>query len=362
LLEDIQTNLRSFYSVLKKNDMYIEFLFSTGVSKFGNMTLFSDLNSPIDLTLDADFAGVCGYTHEELLFYFKDHIKNLADKLNKTCDEVLNLIGYWYDGYSWNGKTNLYAPYSTLELFFFKEFKNYWFKTATPKSLIDVFRNSKSYDEVLKPTIVNESRFDDFKFEDIDPLSFAFQTGYLTITKKEKINNILHYTLESPNFEVESSMLDHLLNLDIELMDLDNLKHKILKAIKNKDNENFQKYIKKFLTNIPARIHLNYEFYYQSICIAWFNGLGFKSEGEIQTNKGQMDIVFKHDDLIAIVECKFSKINKKTKKPIKSFENMLTTAFKQIETNKYYEKFPDDEIVKIAVAFTGKEVKTKIFS
>jgi hypothetical protein len=219
--------------------------------------------------------------------------------------------------------------------------------------------------EILQPIKVLDSRFDEFDFENIDPISFAFQTGYLTIAKEEIIDDKIYYTLEFPNYEVESSLLDHLLKLNTESMDLNNLKPKIIEAIENHDNETFQMYMKYFLTNIPARIHLNHEFYYQSIYIAWLNGLGFKGEGEIQTNMGQMDMYLETPNFVAIAEFKYSKLKKtknknKLPEPIKSFNQMIDEALNQINLKKYEDKFLNRKVIKIAIVFGGKEVKTHL--
>ncbi|MDR0913029.1 MAG: ATP-binding protein [Methanobrevibacter sp.] len=365
VLKDIQVTMRSFYSVIKDLDDYIEFLLITGVSKFTNISLFSDLNSPTDLTFDDNFSEICGYTHDELIHYFKEYISDLAIKLNKNEEELINDIKYWYDGYTWDGKTKIYSPYSTLSLFHYKEFDNYWFDNSTPKSLIDVLKKSDNYDEILKPLKVKKSRFKNFDFENIDPISFALQTGYLSISKKEIIQNQIYFTVQTPNYEVENSILDHLLKLNEEKMDINDLKPKIIEAIGNYDNETFQMYMKYFLTNIPARIHLNHEFYYQSIYIAWLNGLGFKGAGEIQTNIGQMDMYLETPEFIAIAEFKYSKLKKtkdknKQPEPIKPFNIMINEALSQINLKKYEDKFLNRKVIKIAIVFGGKELKTQI--
>jgi hypothetical protein len=379
VLEDNQVIMRSFYSVLKDLDAYIEFLFITGVSKFTNISLFSDFNSPTDLTLDDNFSDICGYTHKELIDNFDEHIENLAIKLNESKKDLIKQINYWYDGYTWDGKTKIYSPYSTLNLFAYGEFDNYWFNNATPKSLINVLKNSEDYESVLNPVKVKKSIFNRFDFENIDPISFMFQTGYLSICKKEIINNQIYYTLQTPNYEVENSILDYLIDLNEEKMDLDNLKPKIIEAIGNYDNDTFKMYMKYFLTNIPARIHLDHEYYYQSIYLAWLNGLGFKGEAEAQTNTGLMDMYLETPDFIAIAEFKFSKMkttqgkgkskgkdknkNKsknKEIKPIKSFDTMINEALSQINLKKYENKFLNRKVIKIAIVFAGGDLETEI--
>ncbi|MDR3292465.1 MAG: ATP-binding protein [Methanobrevibacter sp.] len=360
ILNEVQKVLKNFYNVLKTCDAFIEFIFITGISKFANTSIFSTLNSTIDLTIDDKFSCLCGYTIQELEKHFKDHILNLGNKLNLNYEETLDKIKYWYDGYSWDGENRVYAPYSCLELFYFKEFNNYWFKTGTPKYLIDFLRNNGDYSEVLDPIFIKNSRLDPFTYEKIDPIAIFFETGYLTIVEKKIINDVIHYKLQTPNFEIESSMLDHLINLSFTLKKDENIKNKLITYLKNEDNKNFQKEIKGFLTKIPSRIHINQEFYYQSIYIAWLNALGFKVEGESQTNIGSMDMILEKKDYIIIVECKFSKMKEKRNEPIKPYKTMLTEAINQIKNKKYYEKYPNKKIIMVALSFAGKEVFTRI--
>ncbi|MDR3291042.1 MAG: ATP-binding protein [Methanobrevibacter sp.] len=360
ILNSIQEVLKNFYNVLKTNDAFIEFIFITGVSKFANTSIFSTLNSTTDLTLESKYSCICGYTHQELEKHFKDHIIQLGDKLNLNYQETLDKINYWYDGYSWDGKNRVYAPYSTLELFYFNEFNNYWFKTGTPKYLMDFLKNNGDYSEVLNPVFIKNSRLDPFAYENIDPIAIFFETGYLTIVEKKIIDDIIHYKLQTPNFELESSMLDHLIDLNFTLKEDENIKNKLLFYLKNMDNENFQKEIKGFLTKIPSRIHVNQEFYYQSIYISWFNALGFKVEGESQTNIGSMDMILEKENYVIIGECKFSKMKEKINEPIKPYKTMLKEGINQIKNKKYYEKYPNKKIIMVSLAFAGKEVFTKI--
>ena len=355
-----QLILRSFYNVLKGSDKYIKFIFITGVSKFANISLFSSLNNLDDITLNRNFACICGYTHQELKNNFKSYLIDLKEELSLSCEETTQKINYWYDGYSWDGKNYVYNPFSTLKLFSSKEFSDYWFDTATPEFLINVLKTSNDYKEVLKPIIVKQSRFKTFDYNNIDPISIFFQTGYLTIVEKMIINDIIHYKLEFPNFEVESSLLDHLIDLNISEEKTRLRKERIISYIENEDNENFQKEMKAFLSGIPNRIHIEQEYYYQSIFLAWLNALGFVAEGETPTNIGFTDIVLKEEDFVVIAEFKFSKINPNTDLPTKSYEIMLKKAMEQIKTRKYYEKYIDKKIIAIAIAFAGKQLQTQI--
>ncbi|KZX15805.1 putative AAA-ATPase [Methanobrevibacter cuticularis] len=377
ILNGNQKILRSFYNVLKGADQYIKFIFITGISKLGkigdfaelenlrfskfaNMSLFSSLNSLDDITLNRNFACICGYTHQDLRNNFKDYLSILKGEESLTEEETIDKINHWYDGYSWDGENKVYNPFSTLKLFKENEFSNYWFETATPELLINVLKTSNDYKEVLNPITVKQSRFKTFDCDNIDPISIFFQTGYLTITEKMIINEIIHYKLEFPNFEVESSLLDHLIDLNISEERTIERKEKIISYIEQCDNENFQKEMRAFLARIPNRIHIEREHYYQSIFLAWLYALGFETEGEMPTNIGFTDMILKEEDFTVLAEFKFSKINPKTDLPVTSYEKMLIDAIKQIKTRKYYEKYPDKKIIAIAVAFAGKQLQTQI--
>ena len=174
------------------------------------------------------------------------------------------------------------------------------------------------------------------------------------------INDIIHYKLEFPNFEVESSLLDHLIDLNLSEEKTFEKREKIILDIENLDNDNFQKEMKAFLARIPNRIHIEQEYYYQSIFLAWLDALGFETEGESPTNIGFTDMVLKEDDFVVIAEFKFSKMKPDNDMPIKSYEKMLKEAIGQIKNKKYYEKYTDKKIIAIAIAFAGKQLKIRI--
>jgi len=362
VLKNNQEILKSFYDVLKGTDEYIKFLFITGVSKFANMSLFSSLNNLDDITLNRNFACICGYTHQDLKNNFKPYLNNLKEELSIPYDETVEKINYWYDGYSWDGKNKVYNPFSTLKLFNDKKFSNYWFGTATPEFLIEVLKNSKDYKEVLKPIIVEESHFMAFDYNNIDPINIFFQTGYLTIVEEIIINDIIHYKLEFPNFEVEKSLLTRLMDLNLYKEKIGVKKEKIISYIEKMDNNNFQKEMKAFLAKIPSRIHIEQEYYYQSIFLAWLNALSFETEGESPTNIGFTDMILKEEGFVVVAEFKFSKINPNTNIPVISYDKMLKTAMDQIKDKKYYEKYLDKKIIAIAIAFAGKELQTQIYN
>jgi Predicted AAA-ATPase len=188
--------LKHFFSILKDASNLIRFLFITGVSKFSKVSIFSDLNHLDDLTLDADYAALCGYTQEELEHYFKPFLERLPD-------DTLENMKLWYNGYSWDGTTFIYNPLSVLQFFKKKAYRNFWFETGTPTFLIKLLR--KRFEYKLEETVVSNLILESFtlsKFDELDVPSLLLQTGYLTI---KQVTPRGQYVLNYPNQEVKQA-------------------------------------------------------------------------------------------------------------------------------------------------------------
>ncbi|KZX12532.1 putative AAA-ATPase [Methanobrevibacter curvatus] len=203
--------LAKFFKILKTNDEYIKFIFLTGVSKIANLSLFSGLNSPDDITLDDRFALLCGYSEDELKDYFKEYIDTVRDNLNLSFKELMDHINYWYNGYSWDGKNKVYNPSSTLKLFSEKYFSNYWFTTGTPNFLMEQIKKNNNLNLVLKPITLVKDDLDSFNPNNFDVTPLLFQTGYISIKKVEIQNLERLFTLDFPNHEVKVSFFKKLL-------------------------------------------------------------------------------------------------------------------------------------------------------
>ncbi|MDR1494050.1 MAG: AAA family ATPase, partial [Planctomycetaceae bacterium] len=207
----IRTAVHDFYQVIKGADEYLKFVFLTGVSKFSGLSIFSALNNLNDITLHEQFATLCGYTQEELESNFFDYIDHVAGHLKMTKEYLLDQIRYWYNGYTWDGKTAIYNPFSTLQFFYFREFIGYWFRTGTPTFLIDMIQRRNRADVILEPLVVSSNIFNGYDPANIGEVSLMFQTGYLTIKQKELIDGRPQYTLGVPNSEINESLLTCLL-------------------------------------------------------------------------------------------------------------------------------------------------------
>lgn len=319
--------LKNLYSGLKSLDEKIKFLFLTGVSKFSQVSIFSDLNHLEDITLDKHFSTILGYTNNEIKIFFKQHLELVSEELKIDKNLITKNMADWYNGYSWDGKKFVYNPFSILNFLKKQEFKNYWFTTGTPTFLIKLIREKQipSY-ELIKIT-VGEDFFDSFRIENLNIYQLLFQTGYLTIEKKYLFIDRNKYVLAFPNREVKLSFLNYLL-ADMVLSEpgvVDNITDKIFEALYSKDIELLVNVLNNVFATIPYNIFLNdKEKYYQSIIYLVLSIIGISISCEVQTSKGRIDAVIQTDKYIYIVEFKIDNGRK---------------AIEQIKEKKNYEAY-----------------------
>jgi len=242
LAAELREILRGFYTVIKSKSEKLHFAFLTGVSKISRVSVFSGLNNLMDLTLDGRFAGICGYTQEELEVNFKEYVAQLAAKESLDRRQTLENVKYWYNGYSWDGETFVYNPFSTLLLFDSREFDPHWFRTGTPTFLLELMEQRKDFSPVLDQAIIVDRTFSDTQtLERMDTVPLFFQTGYLTI--KERVGE--KYRLEIPNQEVKLSLSNFLLSrlTDRPEYEVKNLVEGIRQGLEQEDLEAAIRYL-----------------------------------------------------------------------------------------------------------------------
>jgi hypothetical protein len=348
-LEIIKTDVHDFYQVMKGSDKYLQFVFLTGVSKFSGLSIFSALNNPQDITLREEYATICGYTQEELESNFSEYIDRAAERLKMTREDLLEQIRYWYNGYTWDGETAIYNPFSTMNFFQSQEFDNYWFSTATPTFLIDIIQRRNWANNVLEPIVVDSSVFKGYDPENISEVPLLFQTGYLTIKQKELINLRYQYTLGVPNTEVSESLLTHLLKVYGKYHDdryINELRRTIQQQISNCDEPGFANSLENMIGNIPYDIHVPNESYYATIMLMWTQLVGFKVRAEEHNNNGRSDLVWEQPGLTVVTEMKYS--------AEKSIDTLLKEAMEQIHDRRYYNKY-SGKILLLGIAFSGRQ-------
>ncbi len=212
LQERHRSLLKSFYSVLKTQDRYIRFAFITGVTKFGKVSVFSDLNNLMDISMDQRYISICGMTQNELLYNFREGIEQLCEAYGDTEEETLNKLKIRYDGYHFEEDTvGIYNPFSVLNTLAKLRYKDYWFETGTPTFLVDLLKmhNYRLLDitrEKVSGDVINS-----VDSMSTNPIPMIYQSGYLTIKGYDE--RFKKYRLGFPNKEVEEGFLNFLLPL-----------------------------------------------------------------------------------------------------------------------------------------------------
>jgi hypothetical protein len=359
--EDIREFLQEFYMILKATDDHLKFVFLTGITKVAKLSIFSVLNSPNDITIDDKYASLCGYTQAELESNFSEHIDATAVQLNITREDLLANIRNWYDGYTWDGKTSVYNPFSTLMFFDKRKFSGYWFSTATPSFLMERLKKQHLAKTVLEPVVVGSSTFDSYDTDHIEDIPLLFQTGYLTIKKEQLTNGVPQYTLDIPNLEVRESLMENLLSAYTRypVGQLGTLAKTMLQQILEQDAAGFQNSLRIMLADVPYNLHAKdkkaedpNEANYHIIFHIWMKLLGFNIQSEKPTNRGRMDAVLLQSEWAIVVELKYHATTK--------LNTLLNQAIAQIREKRYYEQFLDRKVILLGIAFRGKEVSCRI--
>lgn len=184
--EELQNQLRNmlkpFYGVLKTMDRAIRFALLTGVTKFGKVSVFSDLNNLMDISMDNRYVKICGITGEEILIYLRDELQTLADIQGMSNEETLKKLKEWYDGYHFTTKSEgIYNPFSLLNTFAKMEFGDYWFETGTPSYLVELLKHTHYDLYEMANTETDTNVLNSIDSASNNPIPVIYQSGYLTI-------------------------------------------------------------------------------------------------------------------------------------------------------------------------------------
>ncbi|SFF05798.1 ATP-binding protein [Thermoflexibacter ruber] len=349
-LDENRRTLKNFYSTIKSEDPYLHFVLLTGVSKFGKISIFSDLNNLLDLTLDQSLTCLFGYTQQELEHYFMPHLEQASKRLATPLPDLLETIKYWYNGYSWDGKNTLYNPFSILSFFYHARFSNYWFDTGTPTFLTKLLKERKTPSYQLDNLLSDEMGVSYADPERIDAISLLFQTGYLTIKEADWRAAPPALTLSYPNFEVKESFLKYLLaeytNFRPNEISTDILA-RIKKAILGQDWEDFFDVLHAVFASVPYQIFKTEEAYFHSLTHVVLKLTDMVVFSEVVTNRGRMDMVLSTPTHIYIFEFKT--------------KGTAGEALAQIIQQGYAERFATEgkEIALVGVVFDSENKGVK---
>ena len=345
--EENRLILRNFYGVLKPCSDKLRMVFITGISRFSKLSIFSELNNLADISMDEEFAAICGFTKDDLNNYFSEYKDLACEKLQLSLEELDREITYWYDGYKFDGKTHIYNPFSMLNFFSKREFKNYWFGSGLPKLLVDFIKEHGIDAKELENTTVSDEVLNNFDVTKIDIKALMFQTGYLTIAGKDKYGD---YILDYPNEEIRKSFYNFFLEQYSDKDDYFLKKNKVnlLESLEKCDIDSFVSGVNALFASIPYILAGNAnENYYSSLIHVLLRTLGYMATSELMSYHGRADAVIKTEDTIYIFEYKMA-------------PHSAADGMNQIKTNGYADEFASDPRKKVAVSLVIDKEKRQI--
>ena len=334
--------LRGFYGIIKDSAEHVRFVLVTGVSMFSRVSLFSGLNNLDNISLDPEFATLCGYTDRDLDTVFAPELPGL-DR-----DEIRE----WYNGYHWLGDEKLYNPFDLLLLFRKRQFMPHWFETGSPTFLFRMMMERAVSPMELENLTTDAGQLSKFDVDAIGIQALLFQTGYLTITGQERDGNQTFYTLDYPNLEVRQSLNQGLLDyLGREGKEVSDRGKELGNLLATNDFDGFADRLRSFFAGIPYQWQTGngparYEAWYAGMLYACFRTIGLDLRVEDSSSRGRADMVVLHGRQVFIFEFKMADGEDDS-------DSAAQSAIEQIQSKGYAEKYRDrsEPVHLVGVAF-----------
>ena len=342
-LDVLRNIMRNFYSPLKACDPYLRYVFLTGITKFSQLSIFSELNNIKNISMDEPYAAICGISEDEIRLQMKDDLGGLAKKLEITPEEALMKLKENYDGYHFTSPSpDIYNPFSLLNAFADGKFGSYWFGSDTPTYLINMLEKFG-----VEPSEIGNNRVsvEDFdapteRMTSIIPL--LYQSGYITIKNYDEELDL--YTLNIPNKEVRIGLMKSLLPhyVGSKAPETTTMVAYLSRDIRNGDMDTALRRLQTFLSTIPQCDNTKYEGHYQQVFYIIFSLLGYYVDVEVRTPRGRVDIVLRTKTTLYVMELKLDK--------------SAGEAMEQIDLKNYPERFAlcGLPVVKVAVSFDSE--------
>lgn len=344
LQSEYRNILKAFYGSLKSCDRYIRFAILTGVTRFSSVSIFSDLNNLNDITMDPEYASLCGISESELTANFEPDIRQLSSRLKTGYMQTCEMLKRKYDGYHFVQDTEgIYNPFSLLNTFFRMMPENYWFSTGTPTILVKLLqKNNYRLSDLADRSEATADELSGLENIENNPVPLFFQSGYLTI--KGYNPEFRNYTLGFPNEEVEQGFMNFLMPAYMNMNGKNASFHimNFIREIRAGQIDNFMTRLQSFFADTPYELVRNCELHYQNVLFIIFKLMGFYTEAEYHTSQGRIDLTVKTDRYIYVMEFKF--------------EGSAEDALAQIEEKNYAAPFATDSrtVYKIGVNFSNK--------
>lgn len=356
-VETIHTSLQEFFAAVKSLEPYISFVFLTGISSFAKASVFSGLNNLQTITLDKQWAGICGYTEQELDSYFVSSITAWAHERNIPYVQLRQKIKDHYNGYRFSeAPITVYNPFSLTNALYKQNLENFWMQSGAPTFLIKELKLKKREDfnafnsATINPESLMLSR-DYLGIFDVGHVPLAtlmFQTGYLTIIGYDPKDD--KYQLGYPNSEVAIVLHQQLLIIltNLNPSDTEDAIHKLKSSFQSQNIEAVLEALHELFARIPYQLHAKQEKYYHALLQMACIVAGLPTHAEYSTSNGRIDMVVTLPDAIYVIEVKFNVSANK--------------ALAQIEERKYYQGFMEKgkKMILLGLAFKRKPKKFDI--
>ena len=345
---EMRQALRSFYTVLKGSDEYLRFVMLTGISKFSKTGVFSAMNNLQDISSDRKYGDIVGYTQRELEENFGAWIDSTMKAMSISRVELIGKIRDYYDGFSFDGNTRLYNPFSILNFFSEGKFKNYWYTSGSSSFIVTYMKQHGIQDpEEYSHIEVPEDFADAHEIESSTPESFLYQSGYLTIEKWE--NDML--TLDYPNYEVRKSLVRMYLDSVYHVKNYITLGSKLWQALSDGSIEETVGLFNIALSGLPYTDFTDQgEMFYRSLFLMLLRGASITANGEVPTNLGRSDVLIQFPKRVVVLEFKFAKNGTGIKR-------LRQEGQKQIEKKGYAKPYDAEnrEITTAVIVINGKK-------
>ena len=341
LQHEFRNTLKPFYGALKTMDGCIKFAILTGVTKFGKVSVFSDLNNLDDISMREPYVSLCGVTEREIHDNLEEELHELAAIQQLTYEEVYAKLKDCYDGYHFVENTEgIYNPFSLLNTFKYNKFSNYWFETGTPTYLVELLKRTH-YDLGRMAHVETDADVLNSIYGDEDPIPVIFQSGYLTIKGYDKEFGL--YRLGFPNKEVEEGFMKFLIPFYTRFNKVEAPFEiqRFVKELRAGDIDAFFKRLRSFFADTPYELVSELELHYQNVLFILYKLLGFYVKAERHTSDGRIDLVLQTDKFIYIMEFKL--------------DGTAEEALQQINEKRYALPFEQDarRLFKIGVNFSN---------
>ena len=348
-LEKMRTALQSFYSPIKKLDPYLRFVFITGITKFSQLSIFSQLNNLKNISMKPQYAAICGITQEELEDNFQEGIRALGEENEMTSEQVLAKLARTYDGYHFAHKSpGVYNPFSLLSAMDNCDFDNYWFSTGTPTFLVNMLKHFHADITKIDGSEAFATDFDQPTENMQSILPLFYQSGYITIKSYDPITD--RYTLGYPNEEVKVGLMRILVPYYVHTNTLEagNTVVQMYLALRKDDMDGCLKAMQEFVSTIPYQENTlkdapTTEGHFTAMLYVMFSLLNVYVESQVRNAKGRLDILIKTDTSIYVMELKMN--------------GDLDKALRQIDEKDYTIPYQSDgrKVVKVAINFSTED-------